>query len=502
MQLSHLARAAATLVLATSPSTVCGREVGFALRGQLDVGLQVDKPDGAWDYRDGGSSWKMGQCCMGAQQSPINVSSATVVRGGSDGGVRLFYHYLTYEAPVTVLNDGHVLAAELSDSNVGGFSLGASYPTEMNEEFELRRIVAHTPSEHTFGGRRVPLELQLVHQRTGAEGSDHSLAVVSVGFVAASQASRFLDSLRQGGLPDRAGDTTIVNTRAPARLDFAELFGRGLETSLAGFWEYEGSLTAPPCNIGVRWFVRAEPLPASAAAMAEFRSAILAAIGLHQQEVGNARELQPACGRRVMARSAEDASTHIPRPPRPAPDPRFEASVEHAGAEQQRLRDALEAAKAPAADAKHAEYLRCVEELAEARRTLATVTRQQRVECRGEAAARTELEESGGGARRAAAVVKHKMQSAQCTSIMEGRLQRLALAQNGIRLRGAKALVTFFQTPAGKNLQYLDLRHNLVTYRGVVELRTQLNMPLDNDSNQGWLLLCDGGERQLLLNAH
>jgi len=83
----------------------------------------------------------------------------------------------------------------------------------------------------------------------------------------------------------------------------------------------------------------------------------------------------------------------------------------------------------------------------------------------------------------------------------KGRLQRLGLAQNGVRLRGARALSKHFLAPEGAKLTFLDLRHNNVTYRGMVELRDGLlKKPMEGP--EGWMLLFDGGKRQLLLNAH
>lgn len=83
----------------------------------------------------------------------------------------------------------------------------------------------------------------------------------------------------------------------------------------------------------------------------------------------------------------------------------------------------------------------------------------------------------------------------------KGRLQKLGVAQNGIRLKGARALSSHFMSEEGASLTYLDLRHNNVTYRGMAELRDGiLGKPMDGP--EGWLLLFDGGERQLLLNAH
>jgi len=82
----------------------------------------------------------------------------------------------------------------------------------------------------------------------------------------------------------------------------------------------------------------------------------------------------------------------------------------------------------------------------------------------------------------------------------KGKLRRLGLAQNAIRLRGARALCDHFTSSQGQALEFLDLRHNTVTYKGVVELRNKMGKPLESDEhNKGWMI--NFGERQLMLNA-
>jgi len=80
-----------------------------------------------------------------------------------------------------------------------------------------------------------------------------------------------------------------------------------------------------------------------------------------------------------------------------------------------------------------------------------------------------------------------------------GNVKKLGLAQNGIRLQGAKVFSEHFMSPQGASLDYLDLRHNNVMYYGLCELRDGvLERPMDGP--EGWMLLY--GTRQLLINAH
>lgn len=88
----------------------------------------------------------------------------------------------------------------------------------------------------------------------------------------------------------------------------------------------------------------------------------------------------------------------------------------------------------------------------------------------------------------------------------KGRLMKLGMAQNEIRLEGCRALSMFFLDKAGQHMEFMDLRHNLVTYMGMVDLRKEVGYPLDENSEEGWLLLYPDAKkemsRQLYLNAH
>jgi len=80
----------------------------------------------------------------------------------------------------------------------------------------------------------------------------------------------------------------------------------------------------------------------------------------------------------------------------------------------------------------------------------------------------------------------------------KGRLQRLGLAQNELQTKGVKALAQLFTSPDGKNLEYLDLRHNAVPFHDMAKIRQELGRPMDGATAEGWMLMF--GARQLLLN--
>jgi carbonic anhydrase len=211
-----------------------------------------------------------------------------------------------------MLNTGRGLVASGFNADTGSISVGTSYPFEVQGTYSLRHITVHTPSEHTFldvsgASVKMPLELQLFHEGGQADGGGETLAAVAIGFYSDAQgSSSFLEALSQGGLPMSADLKTMVNREAPQFLDFTELFGNGVS-----FWQYEGSLTTPPCDPGVTWLVREVAVRASEDDISAFSSAIGGFQSLNHVAEGvggNARMLQPVAGRSVSQLFTEDVA--------------------------------------------------------------------------------------------------------------------------------------------------------------------------------------------------
>lgn len=383
----------------------------------------------AWNYNEQGMNWKMGECRIGNMQSPINISDTPLAKEDSEAQDFLFYSFPAYEHPIAMKSDRLGLVANLNqdqESNAPWIGIGTS--AESSTKWNLRQIIAHSPSEHTFGGQRVPLELQLVHVKADnayeVQPPGNSLAVLSVGFVeSALESSDLLDSLRQGGLPLSAGKTVMVN-RGPSFSDFNEVIGS------SGFWQYQGSLTAPPCSVGVQWFVRDSPLPASYDAVNQFRRALRSARGLSgidmsllSEDSGNARAFQPTCERAKLLRvpreaperantkkTGERSATSENHLGKLGEDAAAKSSSSSSSAKQESL------AKA-AAKEKTELVLRCEERLALTRQELQAREKQQEAECEGEDKAKKQMKEAGSaGMRYMRASVKAGSQHTLCES--------------------------------------------------------------------------------------
>lgn len=274
--------------------------------------LRGDADANSWDYMDAGKSWQQGTCAKTDGQSPVDFSTTSAVQPPDEDN--FFFSYPAYEAPVMMVNEGRYLYTVFKndDDKMGGISLGSTFPHHLTVSWEIYKMVIHTPSEHTYGGKQMPMEVQLFHRKTNAklkngEPEPADTAIAAVAFQESlDEASAFLRSLIDGGLPDQRGGTSIVNRAAPSQVRFSDLFEPvfGAQGEKAVFWEYSGSLTQPPCSEGIRWFVREQPLNAKKATLKYFFDVVRKASGGVK---GNARELQVIGTRPVFPRSAENA---------------------------------------------------------------------------------------------------------------------------------------------------------------------------------------------------
>lgn len=295
--------------------TVAGPQQLRAKSSLLGLSKHRAKGEGqSWDYNDGGASWKDGSCAgTDYSQSPVNISTTVAAIAPDDD--TFFFKYPSYESPVKMINDGRFLYATFdNDENgrIGNLALGTSYPNHLTEQYNLYKMVIHTPSEHTYNGVKLPLEIQLFHHKkyselTDGEAAPGDTAIVAVGFgESRDEASPFLKSLIDGGLPDQRGGTSLVNRAYPSVLEFSDLFkpvfgAQGVE---APFWDYTGSLTQPPCSGGVRWFVRQEAMNAKKTTLKYFTDVVKRS---SDGVPGNARKLQIIGTRPVFPRFPQNA---------------------------------------------------------------------------------------------------------------------------------------------------------------------------------------------------
>ena len=215
------------------------------------------------------SSFDTGICKSGRSQSPIDLVPSFVSKSDGIPQMNSRISALRYQAKSSGTFEmrcaeasGHCGTLTFSDKKV----------------YELVELHLHSPSEHTFNGRRFPLELHFVHSDNSS-----SNAVYGVVFMEGkhnSELQRVLDAARYKG-------HTAVRIK---KLSGAKKADRCI---------LNGSLTTPPCTEGVRWVVSTKIGQASRQQIAEYSNII--------NGVENSRIVQPLYGRQVKCfRKIED----------------------------------------------------------------------------------------------------------------------------------------------------------------------------------------------------
>jgi carbonic anhydrase len=131
---------------------------------------------------------------------------------------------------MTLVNNGHTVQVTPAPG---------SYIVADGVRYDLVQFHFHHPGEEAVKGKLPDMTIHLVHK-----SADGKLAVIAVR-LNEGNANAVLAGLWPH-LPKTAGATDkMTDEMSPA----------GLLPTDRGYWTYEGSLTAPPCTEGVRWFV-------------------------------------------------------------------------------------------------------------------------------------------------------------------------------------------------------------------------------------------------------
>lgn len=234
----------------------------------------------AWNYQENGADWTQLGLCNGlgshTAQSPIDLP----IQAPVESATNLYLKYPKLSSPVQLYNNEKSMAMTMPESYTAGFGVGENFGVLSGDNadvYRLWQVSFHAPSEHTLNGIRYPLEMQMMHQRVNGEAD---LAVVVVLFEAAPDATNnFLDVVLAEGLPQNAWDEVMINDNSATGADDATIshleLNFGAVAGGSGYFSYEGSLTVPPCETGVKYYIRQQPIAADPTAHIEpFASAL------------------------------------------------------------------------------------------------------------------------------------------------------------------------------------------------------------------------------------
>jgi len=274
-----------------------------------------------------------------------------------------FFKYDLAEKPLSIQNNGHAISTDLKGHGLGSITWDGGV-------FDALSVNFHVHSEHTFKGKALPLELHIVHrepetehiivvaipfdefpstpaERSAARKSPAAKAALrggpslatdeeenadDVAIAAAlsdNQEGKIMpitnDAVKQPlptdpGFNDalqnlmifplpKEGESKPVPLRAGPVDLLSPLIGGDTPTP-EGYFQYRGSLTAPPCSEQVTWLVRKTPLYASRTQIELLRMSIMEANSNFQ----NSRSVMPLMGRSILYRMAIQGDAPPPPP--------------------------------------------------------------------------------------------------------------------------------------------------------------------------------------------
>ena len=228
-----------------------------------DHGKKDDKSHAVhWGYEgdNGPEHWgdNFPVCGKGKKQSPLNI-----VGPFEKSKETLTVDYK--EGPLKIVNNGHTIQVNVEPGST--LTIG-------KESFDLLQFHFHRPSEEQVDGKNAAMVAHFVHK-----SKEGKLAVIGV-MLNEGKDSAAIKTL-WANLPPKEMEEYL-----PAKVTFNP--GSMLPKELA-FYNYEGSLTTPPCTEGVQFYILKSPMELSKQQVAKFPFKL------------NARPVQSLNGRKISA---------------------------------------------------------------------------------------------------------------------------------------------------------------------------------------------------------
>merc|ERR1711988_600349 len=260
------APAVSSATSATTPST--DPPVGF-VKPMWSYG--INDPKGPLQWPKLWNSTLKNGFCDGKEQSPIDIKTGYAEVGASD---MLHLNNWKNNTNFTIFNNGRFL-------QIMGFALNKDFTLYKGNRWDLQRIIVHSPSEHRIDGVQYPMELQFMHSRQvdvpsktqGISNQTKKTEYMAISVLYAMGASNvaeektkkyttkeeiepnpvLLHELLWSSLSKLEAGESKVLTSLQGPDGFLE--ARDLLPKSLDYYQYEGSLTYPPCTQGFEWLV-------------------------------------------------------------------------------------------------------------------------------------------------------------------------------------------------------------------------------------------------------
>ena len=224
-----------------------------------------------WNYLKHGEDWEC-QCKEGQEQSPIDLP--IIEKSGPIKEAPFFnYFYLkpSNDSMTRMLyepNGGYLkIVNNMKSFGKVVFTNGAVY--------EAKEILIHTPSEHTINGKYYDMEVQIIHYGVSKGDIDKQ---VSLSFLFKSKPgvlNKFFEKLDYYNLPNPIDQSKFINNELfiPHLLDLND-DDDSISMKSFSFYQYNGSLSLPPCTERTTVLVASEPIEMSSTTIALFKEAL------------------------------------------------------------------------------------------------------------------------------------------------------------------------------------------------------------------------------------
>ena len=225
-----------------------------------------------WNYANKGADWQC-ICKEGTKQSPINlpiVEKTEPIETSPYFNYYLLKKGTNEESYTRIIYDknGGVLRI-VSSQDFGKIVL------EDGSQYKAQEIYIHTPSEHTINGKQYEMELQIVHYGVTQGDIDKQISLSFLFKSKPGKLNKFFEKLDYYNLPNPMDTSKIITDDffIPYILD-SEDDSDSLSMKSFSFYQYDGSLTVPPCTERTTVLVASEPIELSTTTITLFKEAL------------------------------------------------------------------------------------------------------------------------------------------------------------------------------------------------------------------------------------
>lgn len=245
-----------------------------------------------WNYGSHGTNWNC-KCTEGFEQSPINIEKRCV----SNINETASFQWSKVKAEkLSVFYEDNMLKVKCKfddPTQCVDVVFGRIIDSDFTE-YESREIRVHTPAEHTIEGRQFQMEIQLIYQPTSDGDYKKKAAIAFLCQQGPGKNNKFIESLDLMSLPNIYQPKLDVKTLTndALELDVEELLKDVDDVyeynGFFNFWKYTGSLTSPPCDEHVRWFIVEKPVHVGYAALNMIKDVLaIPTLGARQADGGS-----------------------------------------------------------------------------------------------------------------------------------------------------------------------------------------------------------------------